>query len=109
MTENEKFVRPRDIKGILENAIVIDVRENAYFLLDHIKNAINVESTERIAYIAQENRDKKILLYCHHGNTAKFIADTLAAQGIDNVYYVKGSFGEIAKSGVEIIYYNKEK
>ncbi|RAX52749.1 hypothetical protein CCY99_07220 [Helicobacter sp. 16-1353] len=104
-----RAVNPKDLKKMIDNCILIDVRNKGYFLIDHLKDSINVESAKRIGYIAQENKDKKILLYCHSGTTAKNISDELANSGIDNVYYVNGSFSEIVKADVEIIYYNQEK
>lgn len=104
-----RAVNPKDLKTKIKDFILIDVRNKGYFLIDHLKDAINVESSKRIGYIAKENQDKKILLYCHSGTTAKNISDELAKDGIDNVYYVDGSFSEIVKADVEIIYYNKEK
>lgn len=108
-TNDPKAIQPKELAENIDNFLVIDVRDKGYFLIDHIKNAINITSPQRIGYIAQENEDKKILLYCHKGITAKNITNELAKSGIQNVYYVCGSFGEITKSGVEITYYNKEQ
>lgn len=103
-----KAIKPKDLKNKIDEFLLIDVRSEGYFLIDHLKNAINIESTQRISYIAKENRDKKILLYCHHGITAKYMSDELAQMGFDNVYYLDGSFSELVKQGFEIVFYNKE-
>ncbi len=103
-----KAIKPKDLKNKINDFLLIDVRGEGYYLIDHLKNAINVESTQRIGYIAKENSDKKILLYCHHGITAKYMSDELAQMGFDNVYYIDGSFSELVKQGFEIVFYNKE-
>ncbi len=103
-----KALNSKDLKNNMDNAIIIDVRSKGYFLLDHIKNAINIESVPKIAQIANEHRDKKVILYCHKGITARKIAEELAQNGVDNVYFVNESFGKIAKSNIDIVYYNKE-
>ena len=108
MDMDTKAIKPKDLKNRIDEFLAIDVRGEGYYLIDHIKNAINIESTKRISYIAKEHSDKKILLYCHHGITAKYMSDELKAMGFDNVYYVDGSFSELVKQGIEIVYYNKE-
>lgn len=104
---NKKAVKPKELKVFLENneTIVIDVRGRGYFLIDHIKDSINIENYEKIGLIAKENIDKKILLYCHHGVTAKMFLNKLKQYNINNVYYVDGSFTDITKSGIDIIYH----
>lgn len=106
--KDERAISPKEIKQNIQNCLLIDVRNKGYFLIDHLKNAINIESAKRIGYIAQENRDKKIILYCHSGTTAKNISDELAQEGITNVYYVNGSFSDLVKTDIDIIYYGKE-
>lgn len=96
----------KDLKEKLDKAIIIDVRSKGYYLIDHVKNAINIESPKRIELIAKENLDKDIILYCHHGITARGIAEELAES--PNVYYLNANFSDLVKSGIDIIFYNKE-
>ncbi|MGX3012045.1 rhodanese-like domain-containing protein [Helicobacter sp. 23-1044] len=100
----KKALNLGEFKQKMDSAIIIDVRARGYFLIDHIKDAINVESPTRIAFIAQENADKDIILYCHHGVTARGIAEALNAQ---NVYFLDANFSDIVKSGIEIVFYSK--
>lgn len=108
-TKHTNELSLKEFKEKINDLIVIDVRGKGYFLIDHIKDAINIESTQRIEYIAKENKDKQIALHCHHGNTARNIVEELLAKGIKNVFFVNTNFSDIAKSGLEIIYYNKQK
>ena len=103
-----KAIKPKDLRNRISDFLIIDIRGEGYYLLDHIKSAINIESTKRISYIAKEHSDKKILLYCHHGISAKSVSEELEKMGFDNVYYVDSSFSELVREGIEIIYYNKE-
>lgn len=100
-----KALSIKELKDKLNNAIIIDVRSKGYFLIDHIKDAINVESAQRIEFIAKENLDKDIILYCHHGNTARGIAEKLTDS--TNVYYLNANFSDLVKSGIDIVFYNK--
>ncbi|MGX2982997.1 rhodanese-like domain-containing protein [Helicobacter sp. 23-1045] len=100
----KKALNLGEFKQKMDSAIIIDVRARGYFLIDHIKDAINVESPTRIAFIAQENADKDIILYCHHGVTAGSIAEALSAK---NVYFLDANFSDVVKSGIEIVFYSK--
>ncbi len=101
----DKSLTLKDFCAKLDDAIVIDVRSRGYFLIDHIKDAINVESAKRIEFIAKEHADKNIILYCHHGNTARSIVEGL--QGVENVYYLNANFSDLVKSGVDMVFYSK--
>lgn len=58
--KNQSLATPIDLEKLnLSEFIVIDLRSRGYFLISHIKEAINVESLQRIAFIAQENTEKK--------------------------------------------------
>lgn len=102
-------IKLMDFKKNLNDFIIIDVRSRGYFLIDHIKDSINIENQQRIEFIAQENADKKIILYCHHGHTARILADSIANNGIKNVFFLDANFSDVVKSGIEIIYYEQPK
>lgn len=80
--------------------IVIDIRSRGYYLISHIKDSINIQSLQRISFIAQENMDKKILLYCHSGATAAEFGDKLIALGCKNIYYLDENYFRVLKSGI---------
>ncbi|RDU62080.1 rhodanese-like domain-containing protein [Helicobacter sp. MIT 14-3879] len=101
-----KAVNLKEFKEKINDFIIIDVRSKGYFLIDHIKNSINIESPQRIEYIAKENKDKNIILYCHHGITARGIVEEL--KNIDNIYFLEANFSDVVKSGIDIVFYNKE-
>lgn len=101
--KNQSLATPVDLEKIdLSEFIVIDLRGRGYFLISHIKDALNIESLQRIAFIAQENADKKILLYCHSGATAADFGTQLAQQGFHNIYYVDNNYFNLVKYGIAI-------
>ncbi len=102
----DKSLKLKDFKAKLNDSIIIDVRARGYFLIDHIKDAINIESPKRIELIAKENADKDIILYCHHGVTAKGIVDELS--DINNLYYLDANFSDVVKSGVDMVFYSQK-
>ncbi len=101
--KNQSLATPIDLENLnLSEFIVIDLRGRGYFLISHIKDAINVESLQRIAFIAQENAEKKILLYCHSGATAADFGTQLAEMGFHNIYYVDENYFNLAKYGIAL-------
>ena len=101
--KNQSLATPVDLEKIdLSEFIVIDLRGRGYFLISHIQGAINVESLQRIAFIAQENADKKILLYCHSGATAADFGTQLTQQGFHNIYYVDDNYFNLTKYGIAL-------
>lgn len=104
-----KIIKPKELPNHINNSdIIIDLRTHGYYIMDHIKDAINLpydipKIYQKIEMIASENSDKKVILYCHQGHTAYKIASQLSE--LDNIYIIQGSFAQIAKSGIEIYYY----
>lgn len=100
---HESLAKPISIEEAkslnFDDFIIIDTRSEGYYLISHLKNAINVENIQRIGYIAQENPDKKILLYCHSGHGVSLIGTELVKQGLENIYYVDGNFFAFIKAG----------
>ncbi|WP_104722212.1 rhodanese-like domain-containing protein [Helicobacter mesocricetorum] len=92
-----KFLSNQTPKDFLGDFIVIDLRSRGYFLISHIQNALNLSSLKRITFIAQENKDKKILLYCHSGATAAEFGTELVKEGLENIYYFDDNYFSIPK------------
>lgn len=101
-----KALYPRDID--IKDFIVIDVRNRGYFIMDHIREALNIESSKRIGFIAEENKDKKILLYCHSGSTAATIGSELVKKGYNNIYFLDASFADVIRAGIDVFYHYEE-
>ncbi|PZT48545.1 hypothetical protein B6S12_03500 [Helicobacter valdiviensis] len=99
--KNKSLATPLKPQGLNpQEFIVIDLRSHGYFLISHIKDALNIESFNRIHFIAQENKDKKILLYCHSGATAAEFGTKLVEQGHQNIYYLDSNYFELEKNKV---------
>ena len=99
--KNKSLAKPIPLNSLCpENFIVIDLRSRGYFLISHIKGALNIESFQRVLYIAQENPQKKILLYCHSGATAADFGTQLVKQGLENIYYIDANYFAIKKYNI---------
>ncbi|MDD6056144.1 MAG: rhodanese-like domain-containing protein [Helicobacter sp.] len=103
LIKNKSLATPLPLESLCvdnDDFIIIDLRSRGYFLISHIKNALNVESLQRIAYIAEENKEKKILLYCHSGATAADFGSRLVQMGFNNIYYLDCNFFALQKNGI---------
>ncbi|MDE7256220.1 MAG: rhodanese-like domain-containing protein [Helicobacter sp.] len=87
----------------VSRTIFIDTRSLGYYLISHVADAIHIESAKRIGYIAQENPDKIIALYCHTGAGAAEIAKNLREAGLHNVYAINANFFHLQKLGLPIV------
>ncbi|MCI5969081.1 rhodanese-like domain-containing protein [Helicobacter sp.] len=101
--KNKSLAKPISLNSLnSEDFIVIDLRSKGYFLISHIKDALNIESLQRIVHIAQENPQKKILLYCHSGATAADFGTKLVQKGLDNIYYIDENYFAIKKHNITL-------
>ncbi|MDE5591745.1 MAG: rhodanese-like domain-containing protein [Helicobacter sp.] len=85
----------------LKDFIIIDLRSRGYFLISHLQGALNISSLKRIAFIAQENKDKKILLHCHSGVRAAEFGTELVKEGFHNIYYFDDNYFNIPKQYIQ--------
>ncbi len=75
-----------------EGALVIDVRKSESFNKGHIKNAINVplsDIKEKISSV-ENDKAKKIVLYCNTGNKSGKALKILKEKGYTNVFNAEG-------------------
>ena len=97
-------MQPSELKNLdVSRTIFIDTRSLGYYLISHVADAIHVESPVRIGYIAEENPDKTIALYCHTGAGAAEIAKGLREHGLHNVYAIEANFFHLQKLGLPIV------
>ncbi|TLD84079.1 rhodanese-like domain-containing protein [Helicobacter sp. MIT 11-5569] len=101
--KNKSLAQPIALNTLdTKDFISIDLRSRGYFLISHIKDALNIESLQRIALIAKENPDKKILLYCHSGATAADFGSQLVSMGLNNIYYIDANYFALKKHNIAL-------
>lgn len=101
--KNKSLAKAIPLKNLnINDFIVIDLRSRGYFLISHIKNALNIDSLQRIAFIAQENSEKKILLYCHSGESAASFGTQLVEMGLQNIYYLDTNYFALQKNNIPL-------
>jgi rhodanese-related sulfurtransferase len=90
-----KMISPEEAKNIIESDkeyILLDVRTEEEFALEHIKNAINLPDYE-IALKFQEilpEKDAQIIVYCQSGRRSVNAAKMLVELGYTSVHDLGG-------------------
>lgn len=75
---------------VSNDAILIDVRSNAEYNLDHLEGAINIPYDVIGNNLDEIDKDKEIIVYCQSGNRSSKAANTLIEAGYKKVYDLGG-------------------
>lgn len=84
-------ISPQEAKRIMEteDCLILDVREEDEFLIEHIENAellTLADITEETAAEVIPSKDTLLLVYCRTGRRSKVAAHLLAGLGYSRVY-----------------------
>jgi rhodanese-related sulfurtransferase len=75
-----------------ENALVLDVRENAEYQQGHLVNAVHIplgQLNKRLKEL-EKYRDRPVLAYCRTGSRSNSAASLLQRQGFNTVFNLAG-------------------
>ena len=84
---------PQDaIRLMNQGAAVLDLRAAEAFAAGHIAGARNFDATQLpgAAESLKKNKERALILYCDHGNTAAQAVRTLKQQGYSQVFNLRG-------------------
>jgi rhodanese-related sulfurtransferase/TusA-related sulfurtransferase len=85
VTTNEELIQKMESN---ENIIVLDVREAAEYVFNHIPNAISLPLGELENRLNELNKEDEIFVVCRTGNRSDFAAQKLAENGFTKVFNV---------------------
>ena len=68
--------------------VIVDVRESAEYVFDHIPNAISIPLGELESRLNELNKEDAIFVVCRTGNRSDFASQKLAENGFTNVMNV---------------------
>ncbi|HHW36226.1 MAG TPA: hypothetical protein GXX18_02860 [Bacillales bacterium] len=71
-----------------DNIVVLDVRETAEFVFNHIPEAISIPLGDLEDRMAELNKDNQIYVICRTGNRSDLAAQKLDENGFSNVFNV---------------------
>ncbi|OLS35153.1 sulfurtransferase TusA family protein [Bacillus sp. MRMR6] len=77
-----------------ENIVVVDVRESAEYVFNHIPNTISIPLGELENRLTDLNKEAEIYVVCRTGNRSDFAAQKLTENGFSKVVNVMPGMGE---------------
>ncbi|PAF50326.1 rhodanese-like domain-containing protein [Helicobacter sp. 13S00477-4] len=100
---NKSYANPVYLEGFEpENYIIIDIRHPYDYAQGHICGALNIIDLDKIAKVAQDNVNKKILLHCYSGHTASIYGSELVFVGLENIYYLDENILDFDEHGIKL-------
>lgn len=75
-----------------EAVTVLDIRDPESFSDGHIENAIHAGAIDIDAFVAREDKNKPLLVYCYHGISSQSAAAFLTENGFTQVYSLDGGY-----------------
>jgi rhodanese-related sulfurtransferase len=87
-----------------EDALVVDVREQAEYAQSHILNARLLPLSQIEAKIGdiEKFKDKPLILYCATGNRSSTAASVLRKGGFSKVFNLSGGFSAWQQAGLPV-------
>jgi rhodanese-related sulfurtransferase len=87
-------IRPEQLAELLRShpadAVLLDVREPDEREVAHIEPSIHIPMNEVPARLAELPKDKRVIVYCHHGGRSLMVASYLEGQGYQNLGNLDG-------------------
>jgi rhodanese-related sulfurtransferase len=87
-----------------QDALVVDVREQAEYAQSHVLNARLLPLSQIEAKIGdiEKFKDKPVILYCATGNRSSAAASVLRKGGFSNVFNLSGGFAAWQQAGLPV-------
>lgn len=81
-------VQNEALENLGDNAVIVDVREQAEYAFGHIPQAISIPLGELESRMEELSKEQTIYVICRTGKRSDFAAQKLASAGFENVYNV---------------------
>lgn len=95
--KHPNVINNEDLEKLLnanESITILDVREAAEYVFNHIPNSISIPLGELEEHIDELNKEEKIFVICRTGNRSDLAAQKLVAEGFTNVVNVVPGMSE---------------
>ena len=75
-----------------ESALFIDIRDPGSYSQSHIPGALQLDDTSVQSFLSETAKDRRIIVYCYHGNSSLGGAAFFLSNGFQEVYSMSGGF-----------------
>jgi thiosulfate sulfurtransferase len=72
--------------------LIADVRDQQSYRASHIEGAVHLSNDTIAEFLAQNGRDRPVIVYCYHGNSSIGAGQFLVEQGFQQVMSMDGGF-----------------
>lgn len=85
-------ISPREASTLLADgaATLLDVREPWEIAVAGLKNALCIPMQELAGRLEELDRDRAVIVLCHHGNRSRIVAHWLEQSGWSTVFNLTG-------------------
>ena len=92
---------PNEIQQMLDDSsqdtLVLDVRELWEYDICHINESLHIPMGKLIERLDEIDKDKILVVVCHHGIRSRGVGQYLSNNGFDNVINLSGGLNRWAK------------
>ncbi|MEC7832671.1 MAG: rhodanese-like domain-containing protein [Pseudomonadota bacterium] len=92
---------PNQIEEIIndkaQDTLILDVREHWEYDICHIDNSLHIPMGQLIERLDEVEKDKILIVVCHHGIRSRVVGQYLSSNGFNNVLNLNGGLDKWAK------------
>jgi rhodanese-related sulfurtransferase len=91
--ENVGQLRPRELAERLaqpDTPLLVDVREPEEWQFCHIAGAVHLPMNQLAQRLDELDREREVVVYCHHGIRSQLAAEFLSRQGFKRIRNLVG-------------------
>jgi len=104
-TDTVETISAIDLKTIVEDAPVFDVRKQGEFQSEHLPHSVHTALSEINEHLSEYPENEKFYLHCAGGYRSMIAASILKSRGIHNLVDVQGGFKAIRDAGLKTTNY----
>lgn len=71
---------------------IVDIRDAHAFAAGHIEGALRIDNDNLATFIANTDKDARLIVCCYHGISSQNAAQFFIEQGFNEVYSLDGGF-----------------
>jgi rhodanese-related sulfurtransferase len=86
-----------------DNANVIDLRDKEHFIIGHIIDSTQTNSSDFEQKSMEKYKKKPLILVCARGVQSAALADKLRNQGFENLFVLQGGIEAWQKAGLPLV------
>lgn len=71
---------------------ILDIRDEQSYAEGHLPDALHINAINMVTFIANQDKESPLLLYCYHGHSSISAAGYFAEKGFKQCYSMDGGY-----------------